>query len=183
MDILILFLLNTLLFALAFIFLARRFHRLYNTQAFLMDIDREVKTIMTAFNQSADENIRILEDRIGALQKAKVEAETVIQKYAELRGDAVVSIPLSNQRVFPSLPPVQNVESIANEQKLETVIKVGVSTAIADDFSEATVANSASIKDQVIAYARMGLEAQLISQRLGVPFGEVQLIVRLNSGY
>jgi hypothetical protein len=157
MDVLVLFLLNVLLFIIFGLVLARRFERLYNSRTFLRKVEEEAHQIMTAFNQNSDEHLRILEDRIEKLTQLKTESDSLIKKLAWLKDEHIEARGVVEPPKTVYAPQVERRMPLGTENS---------GTLIVDR------------KQQVINLFQAGLSSESISQKTGIPLGEVELILR-----
>lgn len=176
MDVVLVFLLNTLVFAVAFIILSRRFDRQYNSRQFLGTVETEVQRIMSSFNQTADENIRVLEDRIETLKALKSEVTILLDRLDQAKNAPLASsqsfqaaVPAPVLITAPLEAPVSQAEALV--PPVESVEKQEVIEIPAQD-----------PRAMVLYLHRQGIEAMAISQKTGVPLGETELIIRLHGG-
>lgn len=167
MDIVLVFLLNTLVFTLAFIILSRRFDRQYSSRQFLSTVESEVQRIMASFNQTADENIRILEDRIETLNNLKREVGLLLERLETVKN---APISTSGGDVVVLAPP------------LPSPVVVNLPQGTVPEGQDPIQPEASDPRAMVMVLHRQGIESAVIAQRTGIPLGETELIIRLHGG-
>jgi hypothetical protein len=146
-------------YLVVYLVLKRRLARALNAAAILGQVREEVNRILVELNQTTNRNITLIEDRIGALNEILAKADkklALLQREAEKQDLASrLYSELSARRPMPSEEPP------APEPPPEQAPE------------------RADRQEEVVRLARSGLSPSLISRRLGITLGEVELIISL----
>jgi DNA-binding NarL/FixJ family response regulator len=146
-------------YLVVYLILKRRLARALNAAAILSQVREEVNRILVELNQTTNRNITLLEDRIGSLNELLGKADkklALLQREAEKQDLA--------SRLYAELSarrPPQPEEPPAPETP------------------PGEAPEGADRQEEVVRLARSGLSPALISRRLGITLGEVELIISL----
>ena len=184
MDIVLVLLLNVVLIVIGFLVIHARLHRQYNARNFLESIQSEVQRIMAAFNQSADDQIQILDDRIRQLQILKQESTELIRRLEEIKAGPAARTPSPWSAVAERPAPTPAVAAAA---PAAPPVRESVPEPLEREAREAELREpeprDLDPREQVLVLHRQGMAPSIIVQRTGVPLGEVELIIRLAGGW
>ena len=137
--------------------------RTLNPQKVLKDIESELDSILTEMNGTTERNIRLIEDSVRRLKEQIAGADKRIKV---LQGeDEKRSRVGSDYSHLSSRKPITL--QVVDEPEVKAVTKEP------DKVEE-------SINSRIISFHRQGLEPRLIAGKVGIPLGEVELIISLS---
>jgi hypothetical protein len=155
--------------AIVYAVLRERLRRAASAAAQSREVREEVSRLVVELNQTTERNVALVEDAIGRLNEALARADKkigLLRREADRHdGGLELYSRLADARpaALPGGGPVGTGGARAPRE-------APVGTPAADPRSEAA------------RLARLGFAAPLIAQRVGLPMGEVELIVQLGRG-
>ncbi len=145
-------------FSLALWYLMRmHVKRRTRAENLLNSVHREVQEIIAEINGAADQNITLLEDRIGAVAKQLQAANATIVRLEQAISEAA------------EVRPVRRIEPTEFEDSEEAFV-LELQRDIPEDESS---------QSHVIRLHKSGLSAELIAAKCGLAIGEVELMLSL----
>lgn len=171
MDTLLILLVTIALLFASHLVLRRRIDRSTRPEGALDDVKREVGSIITELNQTAERTVALLEDRLDSLQTMIDQADrriTVLRR--ELPGT-----PTYTRKGMPvNAPPTPN--SVPGEAPVTTANK-----PVTEGSAHGTTAGSAAVplRERVRELYLQGLPVPRIATIVGKTAGEVELIISL----
>lgn len=137
-----------------YLLLNRRISRILDSEKLLEKVDEEINGLILDMNQTAERNILLIEDRIKSLNNLIKEADRAV---------LLLSRELEKKKEEPVV-----YSHLARNRKL-------VQEPALNDENQ-------SNKTRIMDLHNQGLSSGIIASQTGVPLGEVELIISLNSG-
>jgi len=151
-------------------------------------IRREIGALIIELDASADRNVTVLEDRLGALKDLLVEADKRIAILGQEKVRRQVEPPAYDRQGRPVEPrTVQPLEprSIPNETPLQVVrsdqprVEATEAQVPFIRFSDKPLPIEEPFADKVVSLSRRGFSSDIIAARLGVTMAEVDLVISM----
>jgi hypothetical protein len=168
---------------LLYVLLSDRVKRATTVQSQIAEIRDEVSRLLVELNQTTERNIAVMEDKIASLNETLSAADKkigLLQREIEKHdvGSQIYSR-LAERRPQrpPEAPPAPAVEPLVVEPAPAPrgVTQRGEQApALAVELSERP-----DLHERVMMLHRSGFAASLIASRVGVPLGEIELIISL----
>ena len=137
-------------FIVVFLFLRRRIDKMVNPRLILDEIRVEVDKIILQLNNITDRNISLIEDKIHTLEELITRADKKIMLLE------------------------RETEKYHMSKDYTSILRKGAKTVVGKPGTEET-----DIKSQVLKLHREGFSPEVISGRINLPVGEVELIISL----
>ncbi|GEM_PF-3302699 len=148
----LIFTLNLILILIVFFYFKRKVIELKDSRNFLKEVRDEVDRIIVELNQTTAQNIALIEERINTLKRETERAERVISLISRERGRRNTAASGYEKIMKKSQSGKGHVELPKEED----------------------------INEKVLKLYNSGLSETLIAKEVGLPVGEIQLIVSLN---
>ena len=193
MSLLILIVINLLFLAGLALFVNRRLTRLVQRQGFLKRIRSEIEAILVECNQTTDRNLALIEGRIHGLKalveqadqramllRRSFERPSAPPDYGEL-GYRAQSMPPIGPTAEPApRPRPEPSEEQAGQSESSPRPKSTEETAPHPEQSpQARQIEPPDRRSRIVELSRAGLRPEEIALQLGVPIGEVELVLSL----
>jgi hypothetical protein len=182
---------------LVYVLLRDRVRRATSSEAQISEIRDEVSRLVVELNQTTDRNIALMEDRISSLNEQLSVADKKIgllrreiekhdvgtQVYGRLaetrpRPSAPSLPPLSVELSEKPVPPEDERDAGLREWR-EPAPERPQAAAVPRAAVSVRREEAGDLRERVMLLFRSGFAASLIASRVGVPLGEVELIISL----
>ena len=171
---------------IVYLLLRDRVRRATSSESRIAEIRDEVSRLLVELNQATDRNIALMEDKITVLNEA---ISTADKKIGLLRRETEkhdVGSQIYSRLAEGRLPRVSAsppAEAVRIERPVaEAARKAPAAPPLAVELSvraEPREAATGDVRERVMMLSRAGFSPSLIASRVGVPLGEVELIISL----
>jgi hypothetical protein len=155
--------------------LRERLRREASAAAQSQELREEVGRLVVELNQTTDRNIALVEDAIARLNELLARADKKIgllrRETDKHDGGMQMYSRLAEVRAVPAAAPLPGPAAAAASRPDVPAARAGVPPAAGPGAAEA--------RTEVVRLARLGFAPALIAGRVGLPLGEVELIVAL----
>jgi hypothetical protein len=169
---------------LLYVLLIDRVKRASTTQAQIAEIRDEVSRLLVELNQTTERNIAVMEDKIASLNEVLSQADKKIgllhreiekhdvgsQIYSRLAEKKPKAVPVRQEAPVP--PPAAEPEPAPAGPSPRPVMAREQPLAV-------ELSDGPDLHERVMMLHRSGFGPALIASRVGVPLGEVELIISL----
>jgi hypothetical protein len=176
---------------LIYVTLRDRLRRATTTDAQIEEIRTEVSRLLVELNQATDRNIALMEDKIASLNDALAAADKKIgllhreiekhdvgsQIYSRLAEGRARPLPAPDLPVQEAVQPEKPLAVELSEKPSER--ESSRTAGPTRDFESPAAEPLAGLHERVLMLHRSGFSSSLIASRVGVPRGEVELIISL----
>ena len=181
---------------LIYVLLRDRVKRATSSDAQITEIRDEVSRLLVELNRTTDRNIGLIEDRIASLNELLSAADKKIGLLRRESEKHDVGTKVYNRLAEGGAPPLSvelserpengtgSPRRAALRQEREGMLgqrheRDGVAAGVAAGMPPVVSAESPDLHQRVIMLHNAGFAASLIAGRVGVPLGEVELIISL----
>lgn len=170
LDVLINALISGVLLFLVFLYFKAKIDKAMEPSRLLEEVRGEINELIRELNQTTDRNIELIEERINTMAELLNNADkrlTLLKKEQD-KGDKTHTVYTNLRKKAPirmqnDLFDIQEEKTPSTPRQTEPV----KTTAVTDP------------KREVIKLFGQGLSSQIIANKLGLPVGEVELIISL----
>ena len=155
---------------LMFLYFRLQIRRELSRENRIESVRREIEQLIIELDSTTDRNVAILEDRVKSLKEAVRQGERVIRLIESEQEKRDHAVPLYTELRSRQLPE----EPERGELPAEDIISV----APPENDLEIEVIDG---RERALELYRQGMDASLIASATGLPRGEVDLIISLNS--
>jgi len=156
MNIFVVLGLNLVALAIGFLVISSRLDRRVGSEQVIDEIRREVGSLLVELNQTTEQNIALIEERIDQLNEAVQKADqriTLLDRETERKQEG--------GELYTDI-----IKRSAERRRRDTVVP-----------PEAT---AESTTDQILSLHRKGIAPNIIANRVGSTVGEIELIISLH---
>ncbi|MFN2311823.1 MAG: DUF6115 domain-containing protein [Spirochaetia bacterium] len=156
MNIFVVLGLNLVALAIGFLVLSSRLDRRVGSEQVIDEIRREVGSLLVELNQTTEQNIALIEERIDQLNEAVQKADqriTLLDRETERKQEG--------GELYTDI-----IKRSAERRRRDTVVS-----------PEAT---AESTTEQILSLHRKGIAPNIIANRVGSTVGEIELIISLH---
>ena len=159
-------------YVVVYFVLKKKISRTLAAATVLREVREEVNRILVELNQTTHRNVSLLEDRISSLAEllAKADKQIVLARREEEKRELAdrVYTELADRRRRPASPGFAPARQSPTE-----------SAPAGDPEAPAAAQGAAAAVGEAVRLAQAGLSPSLIARRLGLPLGEVELMLSL----